>query len=85
VILPGQGAELGHDRVEVLGAGALIGVEVATNNGVLGQWPPLVAGPGLERGNEGLLVDQAVLKREQSEEGDASRRRLLRLLSITSH
>ena len=35
---------------------------------MVGQAPGLVAGPGLEGGDELALVDQAVLKREQSEE-----------------
>jgi hypothetical protein len=38
-------------------AGALIGVKVATSNKVLGQWPPLVASPRLEGGQELELID----------------------------
>ena len=49
-------------------AGALVGVEVAAGYEVVGQAPGLVAGPGLEGEHELALVDQAVLKREQSEE-----------------
>ena len=55
----------GDDRFE---AGAGVGVEVAAGDEVVGQAPGLVAGPGLEGGDELALVDQAVLKREQSEE-----------------
>jgi hypothetical protein len=39
---------------------------------VVGQAPGLVAGPGLEGGDELDLVDQAVLEREQSEEKTAA-------------
>ena len=42
--------------------------QVAAGVQVVGQAPGLVAGPGLEGGDELALVDQAVLKREQSEE-----------------
>ena len=42
--------------------------QVAAGFQVVGQAPGLVAGPGLEGGDELALVDQAVLKREQSEE-----------------
>ena len=45
-----------------------VGVEVAAGDEVVGQAPGLVEGPGLEGGDELALVDQAVLKREQSEE-----------------
>ena len=55
----------GDERLE---AGAGVGVEVAAGDEVVGQAPGLVAGPGLEGGDELALVDQAVLKREQSEE-----------------
>ena len=37
---------------------ALVGVEVAAGDEVLGQRPRLVAGPGLEGGDELVLVDQ---------------------------
>ena len=43
-------------------------VEVAAGFLVLGQALRLVAGPGLERGDELAVVDQPVLKREQSEQ-----------------
>ena len=45
-----------------------VGVEVTSGDELVGQAPGLVAGPGLEGGDELALVDQAVLKREQSEE-----------------
>ena len=51
-----------------LDAGALRGVEVAAGDEVVGQGPGLVAGPGLEGGDELGLVDQAVLQGEQAEE-----------------
>ena len=55
----------GDDRFE---AGAGVGVEVTPGDELVGQAPGFVAGPGLEGGDQGALVDQAVLKREQSEE-----------------
>ncbi len=55
----------GDDGVE---AGAGIGVKVAPADEVVGQGRQLVAGPGLEGRDQGALVDQTVLKREQSEE-----------------
>ena len=55
-------ADQGLDR------GALVGVEVAAGDEVVGQRPGLVAGPGLEGGDELALVDQAVLQGEQAEE-----------------
>ena len=45
-----------------------VGVEVAAGDEVVGQGPGLVAGPGLEGGDELGLVDQAVLQGEQAEE-----------------
>jgi hypothetical protein len=42
--------------------------QVAAGFEVIGQAPGLVAGPGLEGGDELALVDQAVLEREQTEE-----------------
>ena len=48
--------------------GTLLGVEVAAGDEVVGQRPGLVAGPGLEGGDELDLVDQAVLEGEQAEE-----------------
>ncbi len=53
------------DRFE---AGAGVGVEVTPGDELVGQAPGLVAGPGLEGGDELDLVDQAVLEREQSEQ-----------------
>src|SRR6478752_9629183 len=53
---------------EALQQGTLLGVEVAAGDEVLGQGPDLVASPGLEGGHELDVVDQAVLKGEQSEE-----------------
>src|SRR5262249_51779892 len=55
----------GDDRFEV---GAGVGVKVTPGDELVGQAPGLVAGPGLEGGDQGALVDQPVLKREQSEE-----------------
>ena len=49
-------------------SGPVVGVEVAAADQVVGQRPGLVAGPGLEGGDELALVDQAVLQREQAEE-----------------
>jgi len=43
-------------------------VKVAERDKVFGQWPGLVAGPSVERGDQLRLVNQAVLEREQSEE-----------------
>jgi hypothetical protein len=51
-----------------LEAGAGVGIEVTPGDEWGGQAPGLVAGPGLEGGDKGALVDQAALKREQSEE-----------------
>ena len=51
-----------------LDGGPLVGVEVAAGDQVVGQRPGLVAGPGLEGGDELGLVDQAVLQGEQAEE-----------------
>ena len=50
-----------------------VGVEVTPGDELVGQAPGFVAGPGLEGGDELALVDQAVLKREQSEEEMAVR------------
>ena len=49
-------------------AGALVGVEVPAVGEVFGQGPGLVAGPGLEGGDELTLVDQAVLQGQQAKE-----------------
>jgi hypothetical protein len=51
-----------------LDAGALVGVKVAAAGEVVGQRPALVAGPGLEGGDELALVNQAVLEGKQAEE-----------------
>ena len=48
--------------------GALVGVQVAVGHEVIGHGPGLVAGPGLEGGDELALLDQPDLQREQSEE-----------------
>ena len=55
----------GHQRLD---GGPVLRVEVAAGEEVLGQRACPVAGPGLEGGDEGALVDQSVLKREQSEQ-----------------
>ena len=47
---------------------AVVGVEVAAGHEMIGHRPALVAGPGLEGGDELALVDQAVLECEQAEE-----------------
>jgi hypothetical protein len=49
-------------------AGAGVGVEVTPGDELVGQAPGLVGGPVLEGGDQGAVVDQPVLKREQSEE-----------------
>ena len=49
-------------------AARCVGVEVAAVDEVVGQRPALVAGPGVEGGDELALVDQAVLEGEQAEE-----------------
>jgi hypothetical protein len=56
------------ERDHRLDSSALIGIEVATSNKVLGQRPLLIASPGLEGGHELHLVDQAVLQGQQVEE-----------------
>ena len=60
----------GDDRVE---AGAGVGVEVAPGDELVGQALGFVARPGLEGGDELALVDQPVLKCEQSEQEMAVR------------
>jgi hypothetical protein len=47
---------------------AVVGLEVAATDEVVGQGAGLVAGPGLEGGHELPLVDEADLEGEQSEE-----------------
>ena len=47
--------------------GAAVGVQLAVDDQVVGQGPGPVAGPGLEGGEKGALVDQPVPKRERSE------------------
>jgi hypothetical protein len=59
--------DVGWDR-ELLEAGAGVGVEAAPYDELVGQAPGLVQGPGLEGGDKLYLVDQAVLKGEQSEQ-----------------
>ncbi len=59
------------DRVD---AGAGVGVEVTAGDELVGQASGLVAGPGLKSRDKGALVDQPVLKREQSEKKMAVRR-----------
>ena len=44
------------------------GIEVPQGDEVVGQGPRLVAGPGVERGDELLLVDQPGLEGQQAEE-----------------
>ncbi len=51
-----------------LDAGSVVGVEITAGDEVIGQGPRLVEGPGLERGDQLALLDQAVLKCEQAEE-----------------
>jgi hypothetical protein len=51
-----------------LDGGSLGGIEVAQRDQVVGQGPRLVAGPGVERGHELRLLDQAGLQGEQAEE-----------------
>ncbi len=53
---------------EGLDGGAVVGVEVAAGDQVLGQRPPLLERPGLKGRDELRLVDQAVLQGEQTEE-----------------
>jgi hypothetical protein len=60
----------GDHRVQ---AGAGVNVEVTPGDELVGQALGLVAGPGLEGKDELALVDQAVLKREQSEQEMAVR------------
>ena len=67
--LLGVAAVLLHvQRDHRLDGGPAVGVEVAPRVQVIGQAPGLVERPGLERGDELGLVDQPVLKGEQSEE-----------------
>ena len=51
-----------------LDGGAVVGVEVAAGDEVVGQGAGLVERPGLEGGHELALVDQAVLQGQQAEE-----------------
>ena len=55
-------------RDESLDRNSVVAVEVAAGDEMIGHRPGLVAGPGLEGGDELALVDQAVLQREQAEE-----------------
>ena len=52
---------------------AIVAVQIAAGYQMVGQSRGLVAGPSLKGGDEGTLVDQAVLQREQSEEEVAVR------------
>jgi hypothetical protein len=56
------------DRRECLESRALGARQIAAGLQMVGQALRLVAGPGLEGGKKGALVDQAVLKSEESEE-----------------
>jgi hypothetical protein len=47
---------------------SLIRLKIAAGDQMFGQWPVLVASPGLKGCDKLDLVDQAVLKREQAEE-----------------
>ena len=49
------------------------GIEVAQGHQVVGQGSRLVAGPGVERGDELLLPDQPRLEGQQAEEEVAVR------------
>jgi hypothetical protein len=55
-------------RDEGVDGTAIIRIEIAPRNQVLGDRPRLVARPGLKRRDEFNLVDQAILKREQPKE-----------------
>jgi hypothetical protein len=47
---------------------AILGIEIATGDEMLGQRPRPVARPGQEGGDELALVDQAVLQGDQAEQ-----------------
>ena len=51
-----------------LDGGAAGGIDVPQRDQVVGQGPRLVAGPGVERGDELRLLDQAGLQGQQAEE-----------------
>ena len=51
-----------------LDGGAVVGIEVAASDQVVGQGAGLVEGPGLEGGDELDLVDQPVLQCKQAEQ-----------------
>ncbi len=55
-------------RDEALDRLAILGIEVASAGELVGEGSHLVAGPGLEGGDELALVDQADLKRQQAEQ-----------------
>jgi hypothetical protein len=55
-------------RHQGLDGRAVVGIEVAPVDEVVGQGASLVERPGLEGGDEPALVDQAVLQRQQAEE-----------------
>ena len=52
---------------------ALVGVQVTACDEKVSYWAALVARPSVERGNQGRLVNQAILQREQAEEEIARR------------
>ena len=49
-------------------------IDVAQRDQVVGKGPSLVAGPGMERGHERCVIDQAGLQGEQAEKEMAVRR-----------
>ena len=63
-----------HGR-QGLDGGSLGGIEVPQGDQVIGQGSRLVARPGVERGDELSLLDQAVLQGQQAEEEVAVERR----------
>ena len=65
--------------------GGLLGaVQMPKRDQVVGQWPRLVASPGMERRDKLCRLDQAGLKGEQAEEQMAiGGHRALRWISVT--
>jgi hypothetical protein len=57
-----------HPLDEFVHLGALLKVQVATGNEMFGQGTALVAGPGLEGGEELALVDHPDLESHETEE-----------------
>ena len=51
-----------------LDRGTAVGVQTTLLGQVVGQWPRLVARPGLERRDELSLIDEPDLKRDQPEQ-----------------